>query len=231
MRKQLLVSLCDVFTGPYKNGSKNTYDYRFFAGFYLLARIIILFQLFAPTYVVLQLTQGSCSLLLAIMILIFRPFQRDIHSFAEVLFLGFLAILSIATTGVILLRPDVKVWSNVKVSLSGTHFFLGFIFNCLVFSFLLLYIIYWLCTVCMNCYKYYKYYQPNDRINQNREDEPLIGNDDDWVADRMENPQEYNEQHVSVRINDFSQEEGVSTNENTAAATFGSTTNPSVQVD
>uniref|UniRef100_A0A1X7TPI4 Uncharacterized protein n=1 Tax=Amphimedon queenslandica TaxID=400682 RepID=A0A1X7TPI4_AMPQE len=42
--KPLLISLGDVFTGPYKNGTENTYDYRFMAGLYLLARIIILFQ-------------------------------------------------------------------------------------------------------------------------------------------------------------------------------------------
>ena len=42
LRKQLLISLGDVFTGPYKNGTENTYDYRFMAGLYLLARITIL---------------------------------------------------------------------------------------------------------------------------------------------------------------------------------------------
>uniref|UniRef100_A0A1X7UV00 Uncharacterized protein n=1 Tax=Amphimedon queenslandica TaxID=400682 RepID=A0A1X7UV00_AMPQE len=42
LRKQLLISLGDVFTGPYKNGTENTFDYRFMAGLYLLARIIIL---------------------------------------------------------------------------------------------------------------------------------------------------------------------------------------------
>uniref|UniRef100_A0A1X7TWJ9 Uncharacterized protein n=1 Tax=Amphimedon queenslandica TaxID=400682 RepID=A0A1X7TWJ9_AMPQE len=36
LRKQLLISLGDVFTGPYKNGTENTYDYRFMAGLYLL---------------------------------------------------------------------------------------------------------------------------------------------------------------------------------------------------
>uniref|UniRef100_A0A1X7U2M5 Uncharacterized protein n=1 Tax=Amphimedon queenslandica TaxID=400682 RepID=A0A1X7U2M5_AMPQE len=43
LRKQLLISLGDVFTGPYKNGTENTFDYRFFAGFYLLLRILIFF--------------------------------------------------------------------------------------------------------------------------------------------------------------------------------------------
>uniref|UniRef100_A0A1X7UUT6 Uncharacterized protein n=1 Tax=Amphimedon queenslandica TaxID=400682 RepID=A0A1X7UUT6_AMPQE len=44
LRKPLLITLADVLTGPYKNGTENTYDYRFMAGLYLLARIIIFFQ-------------------------------------------------------------------------------------------------------------------------------------------------------------------------------------------
>uniref|UniRef100_A0A1X7UV79 Uncharacterized protein n=1 Tax=Amphimedon queenslandica TaxID=400682 RepID=A0A1X7UV79_AMPQE len=42
LRKRLLISLADVFTGPYKNGTENTFDYRFMAGLGLLARIIVL---------------------------------------------------------------------------------------------------------------------------------------------------------------------------------------------
>ena len=91
LRKQLLISLGDVFTGPYKNGSDNTFDYRFLAGFYLLARIIILFGIvyFRPLFnaYILWPIQGFCVFLLAIMVLIFRPFKRNIHSFFEVMIL------------------------------------------------------------------------------------------------------------------------------------------------
>uniref|UniRef100_A0A1X7U3M1 Uncharacterized protein n=1 Tax=Amphimedon queenslandica TaxID=400682 RepID=A0A1X7U3M1_AMPQE len=41
LRKQLLISLGDVFTSPYKNGTNGTYDYRFFAGFHLLLRLLV----------------------------------------------------------------------------------------------------------------------------------------------------------------------------------------------
>uniref|UniRef100_A0A1X7TPL5 Uncharacterized protein n=1 Tax=Amphimedon queenslandica TaxID=400682 RepID=A0A1X7TPL5_AMPQE len=48
LRKPLLISLGDVFPGPYKKRTENTYDYRFMAGLYLLARIIILFYYWLP---------------------------------------------------------------------------------------------------------------------------------------------------------------------------------------
>ena len=97
LRKQLQISLGDVFTGPYKNGSDNTFDYRFFAGFYLLARVIIMSLLILPlglgyywlsfnTYILWPI-QGFCVFLLTIMVLIFHPFKRNIHNFFEVIML------------------------------------------------------------------------------------------------------------------------------------------------
>ena len=86
LRKQLLISLGDVFTGPYKNGSDNTSDYRSMAGLYLLARLIILSQLLFgfPYYVnTLQMSMLCCFFLLAVVILIFRPFQKNIYTFFE----------------------------------------------------------------------------------------------------------------------------------------------------
>ena len=85
LRQQLLISLGDVFTGPYKNGTENTYDYRFMAGLYLLARIIIFSQFIYGFYsaISILISIGCCSLVLAGIVLIFRPFQRNIHNFTE----------------------------------------------------------------------------------------------------------------------------------------------------
>uniref|UniRef100_A0A1X7SX65 Uncharacterized protein n=1 Tax=Amphimedon queenslandica TaxID=400682 RepID=A0A1X7SX65_AMPQE len=87
LRKQLLISLGDVFTGPYKNGTENTYDYCFMAGLYLLARIIILSQFIYGKYSIFSIPifQACCSFLLAVIVIIFRPFQRNIHNFNEFL--------------------------------------------------------------------------------------------------------------------------------------------------
>uniref|UniRef100_A0A1X7SGQ3 TRP C-terminal domain-containing protein n=1 Tax=Amphimedon queenslandica TaxID=400682 RepID=A0A1X7SGQ3_AMPQE len=89
LRKQLVISLGDVFTGPYKNGTENTYDYRFMAGLYLLARIIILSQFVYGYYSIfsIPISQACCSFLLAVLVIFFRPFQRNIHSFTEFLIL------------------------------------------------------------------------------------------------------------------------------------------------
>ena len=86
LRKQLLISLGDVFTGPYKNGSENTSDYRFMAGLYLLARLIILSQLLFgfPYYVnTSPIILPCCFFLIAVVNLIFRPFQKNFYTFFE----------------------------------------------------------------------------------------------------------------------------------------------------
>uniref|UniRef100_A0A1X7UV06 Uncharacterized protein n=1 Tax=Amphimedon queenslandica TaxID=400682 RepID=A0A1X7UV06_AMPQE len=108
LRKQLLISLGDVFTGPYKNGTENTYDYRFMAGLYLLMRII------TTSYIIYQ------------------------------------------------------VYKMIK-----------------------------------SCCRYHKRNNPVANRNQEEDHQPLVGNDDDWIADRMENPQEYDEQHVPGRIYEY----------------------------
>ena len=214
LRKQLLISLGDEFTGPYKNGSENSYDYRFVAGLYLLAKLAILSQLLAPFYYVIQITQGVCSFLLAITILIFRPFQKNIYNFCEVLMLALMLIISTATTEMIFLP-------GVDIKVSETHFLLSFIFNCLAFTFLLLCIIYWSFKMTQNCYNYYKQYRGTIHTEE-EEDQPILGiNDGDWTADRIENPQEYDEQHVPFNSN--LDEQRPSNAEYPTVATCGST--------
>ena len=209
LRKQLLISLGDVFTGPYKNGSDNTFDYRFFAGFYLLARVIIMFLILPSsrgyywlsfnTYLLWPI-QGSCTLLIVIMILIFRPFKRDIHNFFEVMIL----IMEITFFVFLII---VSVTSDDTYDKLGNMMTVGPIiasFNGLLFSILAVYVYYQLIKmITNNCYRYWK--QHNYTVPANRDQEegiqPLI-NDDDWVADRMENPQDYDEQHVTVSLVD-----------------------------
>ena len=58
------------------------------------------------------------------------------------------------------------------------------------------------------------------------ENQPLVGNDDDWIADRVENPQEYDEQHVRVKLDDYLPKNHPNQNNTTSpvtAATYGST--------
>ena len=101
-------------------------------------------------------------------------------------------------------------------------------FNCLSFSIILpLYILYQLIKMMSNCYHYWKQHNHSVPANRNQEEDiqPLI-NDDDWVADRMENPQDYDEQHVTVSLVDslpIDTEQPITTIP--SAATYGSTNN------
>ena len=217
LRKQLLLSLGDVFTGPYKNGSDNTFDYRFFAGFYLLARVIIL-SLILPIgvlaitsdivwqfFVALPI-QGSCVFLLAIMILIFRPFKRNIHNFFEAMILFVELIFFGSIIIVIIISTDNNSGSTLLNQMEVAVFNIGYIvasFNGLLFGILLLYILYQLVKMMCNCYRYWKQHNRTVPANRDQEEQiqPLI-NDDDWVADRMEHPQDYDEQHVTVSLVD-----------------------------
>ena len=213
LRKQLLISLGDIFTGPYKNGSENTFDYRFMAGLYLLARIIILFMIwFQYEILVVIITQVCCSFILAVIMFIFRVFQRNIHNFSE-----FLILLVTAADGCMNITSDwianVVFWVIVMP-----------IINCLVFVIIIPgYIIYK-----MEKARLYYCEKNNPVIIRVQEDtEPLVDNDDDWVADRMENPQEYNEQHVTVRLDEVS-EEHHQPFATTTAATYGSITETNI---
>ena len=221
LRKQLLISLGDVFTGPYKNGSGNTsYDYRFFAGFYLLLRILIIFFqfnsffLYFDSFFISSIIQCCLISLLALTVGSFRPFQRNIHNFCEVLVLVFVITFFIPYFFTANLSGG---YDDYYLS-GGTVIMYS---NILLYSILLIYIIYQLCKIMINCYKYHKLHN-HTIIVQEQEDQLLVGNDDDWIADRMENPQEYDEQHVPFRLDDLSIEYP---QDNTVAANYGSINN------
>uniref|UniRef100_A0A1X7UVU3 Uncharacterized protein n=1 Tax=Amphimedon queenslandica TaxID=400682 RepID=A0A1X7UVU3_AMPQE len=74
-------------------------------------------------------------------------------------------------------------------------------FNSLIFVIIIPgYIIYQVYKIIKSCHRYHKRNNPVANRNQEEDHQPLVGNDDDWIADRMENPQEYDEQHVPGRI-------------------------------
>ena len=231
LRKQLLISLGDVFTGPYKNGTENTYDYRFFAGLYMIVKIILFVTLYSG-YVandaydfenfIVGMIQISTVSLLVITILVFRPFKRNIHSFTEVMMLLLQIVLCV---GVLMFLYDIGIF------VASTN---GFLFG----TMLPIYIIYQLIKTILNCINYHKLHNrtvPANTEEQEEESQPLVV--DDWVADRMENPLEYNEQHVRVPIEDYlppNIEQPANNNNDTnynipTAATYGSTNNPTVQ--
>ena len=221
LRKQLLISLGDVFTGPYKNGTENTYDYRFMAGLYLLARIIILILFIYGGYFVflIPISQTCCSFLLAVMVIIFRPFQRNIHNFTEFLVM-FITMAIGCTSSVIDFSSSSNPYSETD-SFIRSYIVLPVI-NSLFFAIIIPgYIICQVYKMIKSCHRYHKRNNPVANRNQEEDYQPLVGNDDDWIADRMENPQEYDEQHVPGRIYDVSEEDQEPITIGTAA-TYGS---------
>ena len=93
-KKDFLVAVTDVFTGPYKNGTDNSWDYRHFAGINFALRLIMLpFNYLAAlpiTYlpVMAFATQSSVYFIFIITIAIFRPFKRNIHTCNEIFFVA-----------------------------------------------------------------------------------------------------------------------------------------------
>ena len=212
LRKQLLISLGDVFTGPYKNGTENTYDYRFMAGLYLLARIIILSQFIYGQYFMLSISisQACCSFLLAVIVIIFRPFQRNIHNFTEFLVMFITMAIGCASSviGFLFFSSSSNSYSGTdSIILAIISYFVLPVINGLVFVIIISgYIIYQVYRMIKSCNRYHKRNNPVANRNQEEDYQPLVGNDDDWIADRMENPLEYDEQHVPGRMYDVSEE-------------------------
>uniref|UniRef100_A0A1X7TD50 TRP C-terminal domain-containing protein n=1 Tax=Amphimedon queenslandica TaxID=400682 RepID=A0A1X7TD50_AMPQE len=210
LRKQLLISLGDVFTGPYKNGTENTYDYRFMAGLYLLARIIILSQFSYGHYFIfsIPISQACCSFLLAVILIIFRPFQKNIHNFTEFLIFFLAMAIGCTNSGISFLisrsaYPDVGFDISFRVLKDVLPTINGLFFGIIIPG----YIIYQIYKMIKSCYRYHKKKNPVANQYQDNDYQPLVGNDGNWIADRMENPQEYDEQHVPGRMDDVSEED------------------------
>ena len=84
-KKDFLVAVTDVFTGPYKDGTENSWDYRHFAGIHFALRLIILPFNYLPAALVVTWELHICVYsIIIITIVIFRPYKRNIHTFNEV---------------------------------------------------------------------------------------------------------------------------------------------------
>ena len=84
-RPQFVITLVDDYTGAFKNGCGNTNDYRFFAGLYLLLRVIIICQYYIPIehYRIILSIHTSLYGVTGGGIMIFRPYRKNIHNFTE----------------------------------------------------------------------------------------------------------------------------------------------------
>ena len=182
-KKDFLVAVTDVFTGPYKYGTDNSWDYRYFAGIHFALRILILPFNGLPILRVVFIIQICVYSIFIVTLVIFRPYKRSIHTFNEVFLLASL-ICVVGWTGRI---------PAIPASIISFMIWFVVIPYCLV----------WMCKKCtlgiryMNSFKpkpssTLNVYQSTKKLNMN------LDYDDYLFADRLMNPESYGEHHTST---------------------------------
>ena len=183
--------VCDVFTGPYKHGADNTADCRMFSSFYFILRFVIIlsfaFEMHPNETFIGHSFQLAISILTAGIIMIFRPYKRNIHNFVE--FTIFLLLATMAVNNVVLKGPN-------ETYVSINYFFIMHLPFLFAFGFFL----YWISKKMKSCCRYCRRNRHNailrnDDIQQENEIQPFISDDDFVFADRINNPNDYDEHH------------------------------------
>ena len=180
-RSQFVITLVDDYTGAFKNGCDNTNDYRYFAGLYLVLRIVFFCQFYIPIEHY-RVTQGIKTCLLAIAggsIMIFRPYRKIVHNFSEFIMLSILAIicgLSWTTDDTSIYRTSVMfVWPHLVALICCVYWIIKKIESC-----------------CLYC-------RASKQKQADTTEEYILSLDDnDTYADRVMNPDKYDERHVST---------------------------------
>ena len=189
-KKDFLVAVTDVFTGPYKDGTDNSWDYRYFAGIHFALRLIILpSNYLLPFLAFIWMYMQICVYSIIILTLvIFRPYKRNIHTFNEVILVVSLGVVNLT------------VFFTQANSIAAVHAsIIGFIICFMVIP----YCLFWMCKKCMLGIRYMKSFnpKPSSTLNVYQSTKRLNVNmhyDDDLFADRLMNPKSYDEHHTST---------------------------------
>ena len=187
IRQQLTDAIVDSLTGSFKNGLDNNYDFRFFAGLYLLLRVGIICLHYIPdsnyfiySYIgLLVLAGGTVS--------IFCPFKRSIHNFSNFLLIMFLTVLALMEI--------------IHGILDQLVMILPIVFNLpglVVFGYCIYKIIKACCCKC-KCRRHNAPAIDDDEHSPLIQQQPNINFsiNDNFDADRMMNPDNYDECHFS----------------------------------
>ena len=198
-KKDLLISVTDVFIGPYKNGTQDTWDYRFFAGLAFALQFIQLmifnFHVF-ESYILVPFFHMSLSSLYVIFIVLFRPYKKLMHSLTEILFhlvlIGFSISPLFVVSGRFCIERNDTVDSIWVAYISILYFFL-IIASIYCFVWIVKKVKYAVSHRAAPSTK-----QPQHLINDDEEDTTFnkVEEDDGEFADRLMNPQSYDERHV-----------------------------------
>ena len=191
-QNEFLKMLADVFTGPFKDGTDNSKDYRWFAVIYLLLRVITISFYYIPYeyHVIAFALQLIVFVITGGVIIIFRPYKRNIHNFSEFLLISILAAISTLP---------------LTLEFGATAYLLvPWVYLPLMYSpvlIVILYCIYWIIKKIKECCIYCKSIRRNPPIDLNDEEEDvpqqlIINDNDDLFADRIMNPDDYDEKHA-----------------------------------
>ncbi len=196
-KKDLLISVTDVFIGPYKNGTNDTWDYRFFAGlvFALQLSQLMFFSLnVRETFQIIHLLLGG---LYVILIIILRPYKNLLHSLTEVfLYLSLIGFSSF---------PIVYKTMNQKRCIGKDTVDTTWVACISILYFILIIVCFYCFVWIIKKVKYavshrapHRTEQPQQPVNDHEVDTAFnkVEEDDGEFADRLMNPQSYDERHV-----------------------------------
>lgn len=88
----ILHTFIDVFQGCYKDGTKGSYDCRFFSAFYFVVRVCFISIQLGLSYGLHWATEVIMFALAAILMASFRPYKQTFYNIIDVLFLTLLAL-------------------------------------------------------------------------------------------------------------------------------------------
>ena len=193
-KKDFLISVTDAFTGPYKDGTENSWDYRFFAGVHFALRLITMVFYYIPHDYIIAGLEATLCVLTATAIIIFRPYKRNIHSFNNMFLLFVLGAFG--------LYP---LYSRRKLAEEYDPYYKFFILPLCGFIVILVvtpYCIYWVIKKMRAGYRYLPFFSLRSINHHQRDNEHLDPPEDDdgLLADhtRLMNPEMYDERHVPM---------------------------------
>ena len=94
IRWQFLHTFADAFQGCYKNGTNGTRDYRYFAGFYLLFRVVLLVAFISTAAYYLWLIIILFAVIISLLFAFFRPYKNNYFNIIDSSGFALLAISS-----------------------------------------------------------------------------------------------------------------------------------------
>ena len=190
-KKDFLVSVTDVFTGPYEDGTqRNSLDYRYFVGlqFALHLLIMLIFCLTAQyvSYInAFYLVEFWYSFFVLISIFIFRPYKRKIHCFTEIFLYALLAVL--------IIYSDSNLWLVV------VHY-------ALLLFVVMPYCFFWMVRKYKGVCKHLSPYHHLQSVSNSLESASVsdtTDTNDTFDADRFLHPERYDSSHLKAAVADY----------------------------